>query len=211
MTRINWSASGERFFESGVDRGVLYTAGNPGVPWVGLISISESSNGGEPTPLYFDGIKYRNLAGAEEFEASLTALSSPSEFDDCVGFKTLAPGLIATQQPRKEFGLSYRTLIGNDVDGYGHGYKIHLVYNALASPSQRDYKSQSNSPDPANFNWNISTRAIPVVNSKHTAHLIVDSRDISAALLQDVEDVLYGTESTAPEMPTVAELIAILN
>lgn len=211
MTRINWSVSGERFFESGVDRGVLYTEGNPGVPWVGLISVSESSNGGEPTPLYFDGIKYRNLAGAEEFEASLTALSSPSEFDDCVGFKTLAPGLIATQQPRKEFGLSYRTLIGNDVDGYEHGYKIHLVYNALASPSQRDYKSQSNSPDPANFNWNISTRAIPVVNSKHTAHLIVDSRDISAALLQDIEDVLYGTESTSPEMPTVAELITILN
>jgi hypothetical protein len=142
VSRLVWSAAGERFFESGLDRGVLYVSGK-GVAWSGLISIEESPTGGDAKAFYHDGIKYLNLAAAEEFEATINAYSSPPEFGPCDGVGAVYNGLFATQQPRKPFSLSYRTKVGNDTDGADHAYKIHLVYNALAAPTSRSNSTQS--------------------------------------------------------------------
>jgi hypothetical protein len=166
MAKLAWGLSGQRYFESGTDRGVLYVGTTPGVPWNGLISVSENPSGGDPVPYYMDGIKYLNVAAAEEFEATISAFSSPDEFGVCDGTALLSNGLFATQQPRKPFDLTYRTLIGNDEDGIEHGYKLHLVYNALAKPTTRENKTLERSVTPANFDWDISTLPIPVPGYK---------------------------------------------
>lgn len=211
MARIAWNELGERYFESGVDRGVFYPLDAPGVAWAGLISVSEGSSGGSPTPFYFDGVKVRNLSSEEDFEASITALSAPLEFEEHVGTKSLAPGLFATHQPRKQFNLSYRTLVGNDEISTDFGYKIHLVYNALATPGSVSYKTLSNNSDPTEKSWVLSTVPVEVVNARPAAHFVIDTRYISAGNLSDIEDVLYGTSSSNPEFPTVAELVTILS
>lgn len=211
MPRLIWDASGERFYETGVDRGVLYPIASPGVAWSGLISVSESPTGGEPRPYYLDGIKYLNIASAEEFEATLEAFWSPPEFGPSDGVGYVQNGLFATQQPRKPFSLSYRTKIGNDVDADEHGYKIHLVYNALTAPSQRTNQSTSDTTDPTVKNWHISTLAPAITGFKPTAHLVIDSTLTDPAVLIEIEDLLYGSDAVMAGLPSPDELIAIFS
>lgn len=206
MTRLTWGNVGERFFETGVDHGVLYPPTGYGVPWNGLVSISEAASGGEPTPYYMDGRKYINVSSAEEFTATITALSSPPEFNECDGTATIAWGLYATQQPRKSFGLAYRTFVGNDIDGVDHGYKIHLVYNALAAPSSSDSQSISDSVELVNYSWAIATLPRSLTGRKPTAHLVIDSRKTPKGLMRTLEDMLYGTEISEAWLPTPQEI-----
>jgi hypothetical protein len=208
VARLTWSAFGKRFYETGVDRGVLYVSSG-GVAWPGLISVSEAPSGGDAKPYYFDGVKFLNLAATEEFEATLNAFFSPSEFAACDGIAAVQNGLFASQQPRKSFGLSYRTRIGNDIDGPEHGYKIHLVYNALAEPSSRDNASLGGNADPDVFSWKITTLAPALTGFKPSAHLVVDSRLTDPDVLAAVEDQLYGSVSTSSALPTPDELVAI--
>jgi len=209
MARLSWGALANRHYEIGVDRGVLYAPSQPGVAWSGLISIQESPTGGEPRPFYLDGIKYLNLASAEEFEATIQAFSAPAEFRACEGVATVHLGLFAHQQPRVSFDFSYRTHVGNAVTGDEAGYKIHLVYGALAAPSNRDNKSAGSSVDPATYSWHISTLPPSVTGYKRTSHFVVDTRYADSGAVSDLEDVLYGTDVDSPEMPTPDELIAI--
>lgn len=209
MTAIIWDARGERLFELGVDRGVLYLPSVPGVPWSGLLSVNEAPTGAEERPYYIDGIKYLNLRSTEEFVATIEALGAPAEFDACDGNVSIHTGLIATQQTRVPFGLSYRTLIGNDLDGTNHAYKIHLVYNALAAPTVRNNATISDTIEPAKFSWTVSTLPPPVTGHKRTAHFVIDSKLTDPSVLVEVEELLYGTVSTDPTLPTPDELIAI--
>lgn len=211
MTRLDWNAPGTRYYETGVDRGVLYVGSDPGVAWTGLISVSENPSGGEPKPFYIDGIKYLNLSTAEEFEANLSAFSSPAEFGPCDGVRSIQNGLFVTQQSRKQFGLTYRTKVGNDTQGVDHAYKIHLVYNALSGPSNRASNTESESPDPTTFQWNITTLAPAITGYRPTAHLVVDTRYTDPEVLLELEDLLYGNESGAPSLPTPDELIVIFS
>lgn len=209
MTRLNWNAFGERFYEIGVDRGVLYIPSQPGVAWTGLISVVEKPIGAEERSYYIDGVKYLNLRSSEEFAATIEAYGSPEEFSVCDGEVAIHTGLIATQQKRVSFGMSYRTRLGNDVEGMDHAYKIHLIYNALAAPPQRNNTTLGNTADPLQLSWAVSTLPPPIMGYRRTAHLIIDSRTSSPTVLTEVEDLLYGTASTAPELPTPDELIAI--
>lgn len=207
--RLDWGAVGERFFETGIDQGVLYLPSQAGVPWTGLISVSENPSGGEAKPYYIDGTKYLNVASAEEYEATINALGSPKEFGLCDGNVSIHPGLFVTRQPRRPFGLSYRTLLGNDLNGSNHGYKIHLVYNALAAPSQRTNNTLNNSGDPSTFSWNITTKPPSITGYKPTAHLVIDSRFTDLEKMAAVQDLLYGTDEDDPTLPTPDELIAV--
>lgn len=207
MPRIAWNAVGERTFEAGVDRGVLYIKDVDGVPWNGLISVSESPSGGEITPYYFDGIKYLNHVASEEFEATIEAYTYPEEFAQCDGTRPVKNGLFATQQPKKSFGLAYRTKIGNDVKGVDHAYKIHLVYNATAAPSDRDNNTITDSVEPFNFSWAIVTKPPTFVGYRPTAHFVIDSREVPLGLMQEIEDILYGSDDTAPRLLSVPELL----
>lgn len=208
MTRLNWDKAGERFYELGVDHGVLYING-AGYAWSGLVSVSESPNGGEARPYYIDGFKYANVASAEEFNATIQAFSAPREFGPCDGTSEIYGGLIATQQPRRPFDFSYRTRIGNDTEGSEHGYKIHLVYNALAAPSQRNNTSLGQENSPQTLSWAITTMPPRTTGLKPTAHFIVDSRTTDPAVLENVLDLLYGSDITEPTMPTVGELMGL--
>lgn len=211
MTRIAWNTRGERFFETGSDRGVLYLPGQSGVAWNGLKKVSESPDGGTPTPYYVDGYKYINVASAEEFKATLSAYSSPQEFAVCDGTLSIHNGLFATQQPRKPFNLSYRTLIGNDISGADHGYKIHLVYNALAAPATRENATLTNSPTALDLSWSITTTPPKITGLRPTAHFVVDSRLTPPNLLAALEDILYGTMDTEARIPEVSEIIDLFN
>lgn len=205
MTKLTWGNTGDRTFETGVDRGVLYVE-SAGVAWNGLVAVKEAPSGGTPEPFFYDGFKYLQLASSEEFTATLDAFSAPSQFAECDGSSQMSNGLFATQQPRKQFNLSYRTKVGNDTDGIDHGYKIHVVYNALAAPSQQNNSTLSNSTTPVVFSWAISTAPIKLTNTKPTSHFVIDSRYTSPALLAEVEAILYGTSSTIPRLITAEDL-----
>jgi len=209
MAKLVWGAAGERTFEAGVDRGVLYVPGFSGVAWNGLKSVKEAPSGGDPQPYYLDGTKYANVAAAEEFNATLEAFSSPPEFALCEGNLRLAAGLFATQQPRKPFGFSYRSKIGNDVIGLNSGYKLHLVYNALAAPSGRDNNSTSNTIDPLGLSWNISTRPPIAPGIKPTSHFVVSSIEAGTQKMQALEEILYGTTTSAPSLISVSDLLVL--
>lgn len=211
MARLDWSAVGERFYETGVDRGVLYVGNIPGVAWTGLTSVSESPTGGDAKAYYIDGVKYLNLSSAEEFEATIEAFASPPEFGPCDGTVSVQNGLFVTQQPRKPFGLSYRTRIGNDIDGTDHGYKIHLIYNALAAPSSRPNNTMGDSTDPISFSWSITTLPPSFTGYKPTAHFLIDSRMTPKETLIEIEDILYGSDASAPRLPFAQEVVDIFN
>lgn len=211
MPRLNWGAVGKRYFETGVDRGVLFVGDNSGVAWTGLTSVSESPTGGEAKPYYMDGIKFMNIAASEEFEATIEAFHRPIEFAPCDGVSIPQNGLLITQQPRKPFGFSYRTLLGNDVDGPDHAYKIHLVYNALAAPSQRNNNSIGESVDPAKYTWQVTTLPPQMSGFKPTAHLVVDSRTTPDFILHHIERVLYGSEEADSRLIGAQELIDLFN
>lgn len=213
MTQLRWNTIGDKFFEAGVDRGVLYLDGAEGIPWNGLISVSESPSGGESQAYYLDGVKSVNRASPEDFAATLEAYTYPLEFETCDGSEEIANGLSITQQRRKPFGLSYRTLIGNDVDGLNHAYKIHILYNALAGPSEKTHETLNDETDPSTFSWEISTRPVKFEDAafgvKYGAHLVLDSRVVYPWALEVVENVLYGTETTEARLPTPQELLAL--
>lgn len=208
MPRLSWDTVGERFYEQGVDRGVLYVYGQ-GYAWSGLVSVSESLSGGEPRPFYVDGYKYANLAASEEFGATIEAFSSPAEFALCDGSAIIHNGLIITQQPRRPFDFSFRTKIGNDVNGVDYAYKIHLVYGALAAPSGQKFTSLGQSDSPDTRSWQVTTRPPLITGYRPTSHFIIDSRETPVDILSTVEDLLYGTESATAVMPTVPALLAL--
>ncbi len=199
MSRLKWDTTGKRLYETGLDRGVLYPMGNKktygkGVPWNGLTAITQSPSGAEANPLYADNIKYLNLIAAEDFSATIEAYTYPPEFAACDGTATVIPGLSLGQQSRKMFGLSHRTKIGNDVDGQEHGYKIHLIYGALATPSERGYQTVNSDPEAINFSWTVNTTPIDVPDMKPTAHLVIDSTKTSPEVLALLEDLIYGRD-----------------
>jgi hypothetical protein len=208
MTRLVWDAVGERFYEAGVDRGVLYLGIN-GYAWPGLVTVTDSPTGGDPRPFYIDGFKYLNLAAAEEFEATIEAFSAPSEFAACDGVNTMYAGLLITQQPRRAFGFSYRTRVGNDEDGAYHAYKIHLVYNALAAPSEIAHSTINDQAEAPTRSWKLTTLAPKINGYRPTAHFVIDSRTTPGTILTQIEDILYGTDDTPPTMPTVRELMEL--
>lgn len=209
MARLSWGTPGERFYETGIDRGVLFVDDH-GVAWNGLISVSEAPEGGEVTGYYIDGVKYTQTATSEDFAGTLEAFSSPKEFGVCDGSRELFSGFIATQQKRKKFALSYRTQIGNDVEGLDYpGYKIHVVYNALAGPSSRKASTLSDSPEPTIMSWEITTRPERIPGFRPTAHFMVDSRVTPPETIKELEDYLYGTDSTAPQLPSPAQILGM--
>ena len=214
MAELKWDQTGERIYETGVDHGVLYLASatgeyDTGFAWNGLVSVSENPTGAEATPQYADNIKYLNLISAEEFGATIEAFTYPDEFAVCDGTAAAATGMIIGQQARKSFGLSYRTLIGNDVDGTDYGYKIHLIYGALAAPTEKAYATVNDSPEAITFSWEVTTTPVEVPGFKPTAAIVLDSTLIDAAKMTAVEKVLYG-DTGEPKLPTPSELIALL-
>ena len=215
MSKLVWDNVGERYYETGVDKGVLYVQGSDGkygagVPWNGLTAVTESPSGAEANPLYADNIKYLNLMSNEEFGATIEAYTYPEEFKECDGSKSIAEGITIGQQKRKAFGMCYRTLLGNDVDGTDYGYKIHLIYGALASPSERAYATVNDSPEAITFSWEVTTTPVNVTGSKPTAHLEIDSTKVTPENLAKIEAALYGSESEEPTLPTPDEIIALV-
>lgn len=206
MTRITWNAAGDRRYEHGVDRGVLYTKSGAVAPWNGLRTIEEKPTGADVTTFYLDGERYNQLTDSEEFTATLTAYTYPEEFEECDGIDSLGKGLYLTAQSRGMFDLSYRTKIGNDTDGADHGYRIHLVYNALASPSNRGNVSDGSDINPVDFSWDISTLPIRIPGKKSSAHYYIDSTTTNKYILERIENILYGSPFNEPRMLTADEL-----
>lgn len=215
MPKLEWDKNGERIYETGVDQVVLYpkTGENGayanGVAWNGVTAINESPSGGEPTPFWADNIKYANILSSEDFAFTIEAYTYPEEFEVCDGSIAVKPGVYFSQQKRKEFGLCYRTLVGNDEDGVDAGYKLHLVYNALATPSDKGRSTVNDSPDLMSFSWECSTtpEKYNVVGYRPTAHVVIDSTKVDAAKLTAFEATLYGGENSQPTMPTLAQIV----
>lgn len=215
MSRIVWDAVGERKYTTGVDRGVLYQWDSDsakftnGKAWNGLTNVNETPSGAEATALYADNIKYLNLISAEEYGCTIEAYTYPDEFEQNDGSASIAQGVTIGQQSRKIFGFCYRTLLGNDVDGTDYGYELHLVYNCLASPSERAHSTVNDSPDATQLSWDVTTTPVTVPNFKPTACLTINSTKISAENLALIEEKLYGTSSSVAELPFPADIIAI--
>lgn len=223
MSKLVWDKTGERFYETGIEKGVLYPfkegAYSGGVVWNGLTSVSESPSGGEPTALYADNIKYLELMSTEEFGATIEAYMYPDEFMPCDGSAEISKGVVIGQQKRSTFGLSYVTKIGNDTDGSDYGYKIHLIYGAKAKPSEKAYESINDSPDTTTLSWEISTTPVEVSvkGFKPTASVTIDSTKVKAEELAALEKILYGTDAgpsgtpaaTEPRLPLPDELATI--
>lgn len=214
MSKLIWDKTGERLFETGVKNGVLYVQDNngaypEGVAWNGLVSVTESPSGAEATPIYADDTKYLNLVSAEEFGATLEAYTYPDEFAQCDGSDDLATGVRIGQQARKQFGLAYKTTLGNDVDGNEYGYKLHLIYGGLAAPSEKGYQTINDSPEAITFSWEISTTPVTVTGKKPTASIVIDSTKADETTLATLEDILFGTDVAAPRMPLPDEIAAL--
>ena len=229
MSKLIWDQVGEKFYETGTKKGVLYVQASngtypAGVAWNGLTSVSESPDGGDANDIYADDIKYLVLRGVENFGGTIEAYTYPDEFMECDGSAQLLTGVTIGQQPRKAFGFSYVTTLGNDIDMDNYGYKIHLIYGASASPSERSYETINDSPEPINFSWEFSTVPVPVEGHKATSCMIIDSTKFPPeqdgsknAKLQDLEDILYGTDGegtsagTTARLPLPEEVVSILS
>lgn len=213
MAKLVWDQTGDRLYETGVDKVVLFVANNGeytnGVAWNGVTGVTKSPSGAEASPLYADNIKYLNLMSAEELGLSIEAYSSPEEFDACDGSAALVKGVNIGQQTRSTFGITYRTKIGNDVEGTDHGYKLHLVYGCLASPSERAYATVNDSPEAMTLSWEISTTPVEVPGHKPTASVEIDSTKCDATQLEALEKILYGDENTEARLPLPSELTTI--
>lgn len=214
MSKIIWDKAGEHLYETGVDHGVLYPTVNgaygTGVAWNGLTGVTESPSGAESTGQYADNIKYLNLISAEEFGATIEAFTYPDEFSVCDGSAEPVKGVMIGQQTRRPFGLAYRTLVGNDLMGTEYGYKIHLIYGATASPSERAYSTVNDSPEALTFSWEVTTTPVEVPGYKPTASLTVDSTKTSAANMAKLENILYGTAESEPRLPMPEEVITLI-
>lgn len=214
MAPLTWDQVGERLYETGVDHGVLYLPNETGVydlgvAWNGLTTVTESPSGAEPNAQYADNIKYLNLISAEEFGCTIEAFTYPEEFGQCDGSALPAPGVVVGQQGRKMFGLSYRTRVGNDVDGTDHGYKLHLVYGCQAAPSEKAYATINDSPEAIAFSWEVTTTPVPVTDYKPTSLIVIDSTVVDAADLTALEALLYGNGATEAALPTPDAVIAL--
>lgn len=214
MSKIVWDKTGEHLYETGVKQAVLYipTAGvySKGVAWNGITAVTESPSGAEPTPLYADDIKYLNLISTEEFGATIEAYTYPDEFAECDGSASIADGVTIGQQDRKTFGLCYRTVVGNDVDSNEHGYKLHMIYGAMAAPSEKAYASINDSPEAITFSWEISTTPVNVNGFKPTASVTIDSTKADPTKLAALEAILYGSEEKEPRLPLPDELATLM-
>lgn len=215
MTVLTWDQVGARLYETGVDRGVLYLPNAQGAyieghAWNGLTTVTESPSGAESSPQYADNIKYLNLVSAEEFGATIEAFTYPDAFGQCDGTAAPEPGIYLGQQSRRSFGLAYRTRLGNDLDGTDHGYKLHLVYGALAAPSEKAYATINDSPEAITFSWEVSTTPVMVANYKPTALLTVDSTKVDAADLTALQNILYGTATDNARLPLPDEVITLV-
>jgi len=210
MTTLVWDEVGTRFYEAGVDRGVLYLPDGTGIPWNGLISVNESVSGSEGDPLYFDGVKFANVMALGDFSASLRAYTYPDKFLQFEGVLEVGNGLFVTNQPTDRFALSYRTKVGNDVDGYDLGYKIHIIYNLTAISSEKNYETLSGDQNIIEFEWNITAIPDEVPGFRPSAHLILDSRHVGALLLKDIENTLYGDDLNNAFLPPLSTLTTFI-
>ena len=216
MAKLVWDKSGERLYETGVKQGVLYpqdTAGTypEGVAWNGLTAVTETPSGAETTALYADDIKYVNLISAEELGGTIEAYMYPDEFAECDGSVALTPGMYIGQQDRKTFGLCYRTTLGNDTDSNNHGYKLHIIYGALAAPSEKAYATINDSPEAITFSWEFKTTPVNVTGHKPTASIVIDSTKVDAEKLAALEKILYGDDTgDGPRLPLPDEVLSTL-
>lgn len=215
MARLVWDKTGERVYETGVRQAVLYpqeTGGTYplGVAWNGLTGVTESPSGAESTPIFADDIKYLSLMSAEEFGATIEAYTYPDEFAACDGSSDIATGVSIGQQKRKSFGLCYRTALGNDVDGEDYGYKLHIIYGAIAAPSEKGYATINNDPEAITFSWEISTTPVSMTGFKPTASITIDGTKVDAAKLKALEDLLYGSENVSARLPLPDEIKTLM-
>lgn len=215
MAKLVWDETGNRFYETGVSNGVLYPIQSDGkyskgVAWNGLTGVTESPSGAEVTAIYADNIKYLNLMSAEEFGCTIEAYTYPDEFAECDGSADIATGVSIGQQKRKTFGFCYKTLVGDDVNGTDYGYKLHMVYGCLASPSEKGYATVNDSPEAITFSWEVSTTPINVSGFKPTALVTVDSNKVDSEKLKALEDALYGTASKEAYLPLPDEIITLV-
>ena len=214
--KLTWDKTGERMFETGVNKGVLFVQSKlgvygTGIAWNGLTAVTESPTGAEPNAQYADNIKYLNLMSAEEFGATIEAFTYPVEFEVCDGTATPIVGLSIGQQSRSAFGFAYQTRIGNDVQGSDLGYKIHLVYGCTASPSERSYATINDSPEAITFSWEVTTQPVEVAGYKPTATLVIDSTLVASADLIAFEKILYGDALVEARLPLPSEVFTLLN
>lgn len=210
-----WDAAGKRFYETGVKKGVLYVQNSngtypKGVAWNGLTGVTESPSGAEANAIYADDMKYLNLYSAEEFGATIEAYTYPDEFAECDGSAELTAGVTIGQQNRKAFGMCYRTVLGNDVTGEDYGYKLHIIYGAMASPSEKAYATVNDSPDAITFSWEVTTTPVNVAGMKPTASLVIDSTKADPSKLSALETILYGSENTDPHLPLPDEIKTLM-
>lgn len=229
MTRVVWDALSTRTYETGIDRCVIYPSGKPGSPWPGIVKIQEQYIGSTVSENYLDGTKYRNTIGNAEFKAKISSFTRPYEFYQCDGILEIEKGLFVADQPRQMFGMTYRTIIGNDVVGDSYGYKVHILYNVIASPIAASYSTESNNPSPTLLEWDLTTvpyrhREFSYFRSggdqtkidwekltyRPVSHMIVDTRAIGPSNISILEKVLYGTDLTEPELPTPSELLELI-
>lgn len=213
--RIDWDQDGQRLYETGIDRGVCYPMNDqgvytPGVAWNGLSAVNEKPSGAEASAVYADNIKYLNLMSAEEFGADIEAYTYPDEFAKCDGSAEIATGVYIGQQPRKKFGLSYRTVLGNDVKSNEYGYKLHLVYGCMAQPSEKGYSTINDSPEAITFSWELTTTPVSVTGFKPTAIITIDSTKTTKAKLDALEAILYGGENTDARLPLPDEVKTLM-
>lgn len=209
MTRLVWDAIGTRFYENGLDRGVLYIPDGPAVPWNGLTSITEKFDQ-ERSPIHFDGMKINDLVALGDFAATMKAITYPDQFIELEGMAEANRGMLLGNQSPKIFNLSYRTMLGNDINEDA-GYKIHILYNVIAIPSERDYSTRTDSFSFVEFEWDITAVPEEVVGFRPTAHIIINSKDFDAVLLQLLENLIYGSNSTTPNLPSMSDLMTYLN
>ena len=215
MAKLVWDQAGKKFFETGVSNGVLYVSDGQGgylkgVAWNGLTSVAENPSGAESNPVYADNIKYLNIISSEEFGATIEAYTYPDEFMECDGSAQVVAGVNIGQQARKSFGISYRTRIGNDVSGDNLGYKIHVIYNCQAAPSGKTYSTVNESPEAITFSWEVTTTPVPVEGFRPTATVVFDSTKLDSEKMTAVENALYGDDSSEPGLPSIKELLALV-
>lgn len=215
MAKLVFDAVGSRFFETGVKNGVLFVQGadgeyENGVVWNGLTAVTESPSGAEATPLYADDMKYVVLYSTEEFGATIEAYTYPEEFEQCDGSAQLGKGVVIGQQQRKSFGLVYKTVIGNDVQGQDLGYKIHIIYGAKAAPSEKAFATINDSPEAVTFSWEVSTVPVPVEGHRPTSTLVIDSTKVDAEKLAAIEEKLFGSDSEESTLPLPNEIANML-
>ena len=214
MPALTWDTTGDRLYETGIKKGVLYPQSALGtyplgVAWNGLTAVTESPSGAEPTPIYADDIKYLSLMSAEEFGATIEAYTYPDEFAACDGSASLTEGVTIGQQARQSFGLSYRTTLGNDVVGEAYGYKLHLIYGAMAAPSEKAYSTINDSPEAITMSWEVTTTPVAVTGFKPTASITIDSTKVDATKLAALEKILYG-DAAAARLPLPDEVKTLM-